>query len=218
MTTQTAEVVPFEAPEVTTDLKPIRVAAGDVVKAAQALVHPRTEAEVEEAARALVAIKTKCVDPAEAVRKELNKPLAEAKKRQDELIRNTLTVGETYLPDLEKQLREGIVAARSREFKRENARAEKALAKLAEASDDGEPGVVPFVPGDASPKRTIKTADGMVIVGAKLKFVVTDPDALPEHCKHTVPNEKVIAGLLDAGQDVPGVTAVYELNTTVRSK
>jgi hypothetical protein len=216
MATRPADVVPFEAPEVKTDLKPIRLAAADVVASATALVRPRTEAELEKAAAALVAIKTQVVDPAEKVRKHLNEPITEAKKRNDRLIAETLTVGDTYLPELQEQLRGGIVAYRSREFKRETAKAQKALDKLIERAD-GEAEVVPFVPGGATPKRTVKTAGGMVIVGARLKFAVTDESLLPEHCFIRIPNAKLIQGLLEAGQDVPGVTAVYELNTTVRS-
>jgi hypothetical protein len=218
MATKPAEVVPFVAPEPVTDLKPIRSAAADVVQVAASLTRPRTEADLEAAAAALVSIKTLVVDPAEAVRKDLNKPLAEAKKRQDELIRNTLTVGDTYLPDLEKELRAGIVAYRSREYERAQRKAARQIERLEEKAGaaDG-PTVVPFVPGGETPKRTVKTADGMVIVSAKLKFTVTNESALPEHCFIRVPNAKLIQGLLEAGQDVPGVTAVYELNTTVRS-
>jgi len=217
MATKAAELVPFEAPEVKTDLKPIKTAAVEVVERATVLTKPRSAAELEEAAAALVAIKKQVVDPAEAVRKHLNEPVAETKKRNDTLIHDTLTVGDVYLPDLEQDLRAGIVAYRAREYDREQRKAQKALDRLAADALSGDDAkVVAFVPGGDSPKRTIKTAEGSVSIGARLKFAITDEAALPEHCFMRVPNSKLIEGLLASGQDVPGVAAVYELNTTVR--
>jgi hypothetical protein len=226
MATKPAEVVPFQAPDVKTDLKPIRIEATALVAEVAELPKIRTDAEYEAACAALVRLEKQVNKPAEAVRKHLNEPINEAKKRNDQLIADTLTVpgpdGESrYLPDVAKELRSQICDYQSRQYLKAARAAQQALDRL-EAQDERakaagvELAALPFVPGVASPKRTTKTADGMVIVGAKLRFTIVDQAALPEMCTKTVPNEKAIEALLESGQDVPGVTAVLELGTTVR--
>jgi hypothetical protein len=222
MATKSAEVIPLATPEVATDLKPIKATALAIVSRWGGLKRISNEAELEAVAADLVRIEKAANKPAESVRKHLNEPLAEAKNRNDALIRETLT-GEdgTYLPDLAAGLRALICEYASRDYMKAARAAQKQLERLEAAATKAAASgldipVLPFVPGLASPKRTIKVGDGMVIIGAKLKATVLDANQLPDEFLMKVPNAKAIEAALEAGREVPGVQAQLVTNTTVR--
>jgi len=208
--------------DVSMDLKPIKAHALSVIGELRDLKRIGDEAEYEAACATLVRIAKQIDKPAEAVRKHLNEPLAEAKSRNDALIRETLTDEDgTYMPDLEQRLRAMICEYQSRAYTKAARAAQRQLDRLAAAAEKSEAigidmPVLPFVPGLASPKRTTKVSDGMVIVGAKVKAPVIDAAALPDEYLMRVPNTKAIEAALEAGREVPGVQAVLELRTTVR--
>ena len=222
MSTDVSPAVALAAPEVDTDLKPIKAAVLALAADMAGVDSIRSEADLEAVCTALVRLQKGAVKPAEAVRKHLNEPLATAKERNDRLIRDTLTADEgVYMPDLADEWRAAICKFSARQYVKRAREAQRELERLATASEKAEAAgmdvpVLPFVPGIASPKRTIKTPDGSVSIGAKLKATVLDESKLDARYFTRVPNMKLIEAEFEAGREVPGAVAELVLNTTVR--